>query len=68
MIERVFHAPVVENYGSVEFGMIAQPAKDGRLCINDDHVYAETTLEGQAVLTNLDEYGFPLSGSRMATR
>lgn len=60
VIERVFNAPVVENYGSVEFGMIAQPAKDGRLCINEDHIYAETTSEGQAVLTNLDEYGFPL--------
>ena len=60
VIERVFHAPVVENYGSVEFGMIAQPAKDGRLCINEDHVYVETTPAGEAVFTNLDEYGFPL--------
>ena len=60
VIERVFHAPVVENYGSVEFGMIAQPARDGRLCINEDHVYVETTPEGEAVFTNLDEYGFPL--------
>ena len=60
VIERVFHAPVVENYGCVEFGMIAQPAKDGQLCVNEDHVYAETTPEGEAVFTNLDEYGFPL--------
>ena len=60
VIERVFRAPVVENYGSVEFGMIAQPTKDGRLCINEDHVYVETTPEGEAVFTNLDEYGFPL--------
>lgn len=59
-LERVFHAPVVENYGSVEFGMIAQPAKDGRMCINEDHVYVEMTPEGEAVFTNLDEYGFPL--------
>ena len=59
-IERVFHAPVVENYGSVEFGMIAQPGKDGRLYINEDHVYVETTTDAEAVFTNLDEYGFPL--------
>jgi len=59
-IERVFATPVVENYGSVEFGMIAQPARDGLLCINDDHVYLETTSDGVAILTNLDEYGFPL--------
>jgi len=60
VIERVFHAPVVENYGSVEFGMIAQPAHDGRLCINEDHVYVETNSAGEAIFTNLDEYGFPL--------
>lgn len=60
VIERVFNAPVVENYGSVEFGMIAQPARDGRLCINDDHVYVETDEDGEAIITNLDEYGFPL--------
>lgn len=59
-IKNVFHASVVENYGCVEFGMIAQPAKDGRLCINEDHVYVETTPDGAAVFTNLDEYGFPL--------
>lgn len=60
LMERVFKTPVVENYGCVEFGMIAQPAKDGKLCINEDHVYVETTSEGEAVYTNLDEYGFPL--------
>lgn len=60
LMERVFKAPVVENYGCVEFGLLAQPAKDGRLCINEDHVYVETTPEGEAVYTNLDEYGFPL--------
>lgn len=60
LMERVFNAPVVENYGCVEFGMIAQPANDGKLCINEDHVYVETTTEGEAVYTNLDEYGFPL--------
>lgn len=60
LMERVFKAPVVENYGCVEFGMIAQPAKDGKLCVNEDHVYVETTDEGEAVYTNLDEFGFPL--------
>ena len=60
LMERVFRAPVVENYGCVEFGMIAQPAKDGKPCINEDHVFVEVTSEGEAVLTNLDEFGFPL--------
>lgn len=60
VIARVFNAPVVENYGSVEFGMIAQPAEDGRFCINEDHIKIETDQDGAAILTNLDEYGFPL--------
>ena len=60
VIERVFHTPVVENYGCVEFGMIAQPDRDGAMCINEDHVYVETTSSGEAIYTNLDEYGFPL--------
>ena len=60
LMERVFKAPVVENYGCVEFGMIAQPAKDGSLCVNEDHVLVETDNEGNAIITNLDEYAFPL--------
>ncbi len=60
LIERTFAAPVIENYGCVEFGMIAQPAKDGRLCINEDHVRIETDQDGAIILTNLDECGFPL--------
>lgn len=58
-LERVFGVPVVENYGSVEFGMIAQPDTAGNLCVNEDHVVVESTPEGEAVITNLDEYGFP---------
>lgn len=60
MIERVFGSQVIEYYGSVEFGMIAQPAKDGRFCINEDHVYVETTPDGDAVFTNLDAWGWTL--------
>ena len=60
VMERVFNAPVVENYGCVEFGMIAQPAKDGSLCVNEDHVLVEADNEGNAIITNLDEYAFPL--------
>ena len=60
VMERVFKAPVVENYGCVEFGMIAQPAQDGKLCINEDNVYVETTETGEAVYTSLNEFGYPL--------
>ncbi len=60
LMERVFHAPVIENYGCMELGLIAQPAIDGALCINEDHVFVETTADNSAVLTNLDEFAFPL--------
>ena len=60
VMERVFKAPVVENYGCVEVGMIAQPAKDGKLCVNEDNVYVEATDEGEAVYTTLNEFGYPL--------
>lgn len=70
VIARIFKAPVVENYGSVEFGMIAQPAKDGKLCLNEDHITVEVDQDGAAIITNLDEYGFPLirfkNGDRVA--
>ncbi|MGI6495527.1 MAG: phenylacetate--CoA ligase family protein [Kiritimatiellia bacterium] len=60
VLSRVFACPVVENYGSVEFGMIAQPSRDGELCINEDHVFVETDTDGSAIITNLDAYAFPL--------
>lgn len=58
-IGRVFGCPVAENYGSVEFGMIAQPDAKGNLCINEDHCLVEAGPEGEAILTNLDAYAFP---------
>lgn len=60
LMERVFEAPVIETYGCVEFGPISLPAKDGTMCINEEHVYVETTEDGAAIFTNLDEYGFPM--------
>ena len=71
-IERVFSCIVAENYGCVEFGMIAQPDADGNLCINDDHVFVEVGDDGEAVYTNLDAYAFPLirfkNGDRIELR
>ena len=71
-IERVFSCIVAENYGCVEFGMIAQPDADGNLCINDDHVFVEVGDDGEAVYTNLDAHAFPLirfkNGDRIELR
>ena len=58
-ISRIFDCPVAEDYGCVEFGMIAQPDIRGNLCVNDDHVYVETSGDGAAIFTNLDAYAFP---------
>jgi len=59
LLEQVFQVPILENYGSVEFGMIAQPDAQGIMCLNEDHIWAETDIEGDAVFTNLDYYAFP---------
>lgn len=60
LFEEVFRVPVYENYGSVEFGMIAQPDTDGNLLLNEDHIVAESTGgDEEAVITNLDSFAFP---------
>jgi len=48
-----FCCPVVEQYGSIEFGNIAGSDQAGRLRINDDRVFVETTPTGEAVVTDL---------------
>ena len=58
-ISRVFGCRVVENYGSVEFGMSAQPDVEDNLCINENHCYVETDIDNTAIYTNLDAYAFP---------
>lgn len=58
-IGRVFNCKVMENYGCVEVGMIAQPDGDGNLCVNEDHVLLEVDADGSAVITNLDGFAFP---------
>lgn len=60
LFEEVFRVPVYENYGSVEFGMIAQPDTDGNLLLNEDHIVAESMGgDEEAVITNLDSFAFP---------
>lgn len=58
-MERAFACPVLEHYGSIEMGNMAQPAPDGRLRINEDMVLLERQPDGQAVITNLFSHAFP---------
>lgn len=58
-MQAAFSCPVLEHYGSVEFGNIAQPDPSGHMRINEDMFIVETTDSGEAVITNLLATAFP---------
>jgi phenylacetate-CoA ligase len=74
-IERFFGAPVYERYGSNEFGALAHQCRQGSLHVIADRVVFEilrpdgTPVEhgaiGEAVITDLDNFGMPLIRYRL---
>jgi len=58
-IAKAFCCPVVEHYGSLEYGMIAQRDPQGFMRIHEDRCIVESLPGGEAVITNLDAYAFP---------
>ncbi len=58
-MEAAFGCPVLEFYGSVELGAIAQTDPRGELLLNDDMYLVETLPEGEAVVTDLFSHAFP---------
>lgn len=60
-----FGCRVLEHYGSVEFGNIAQPDPSGRLRIADDIFKLETLPTGELLVTNLLSKPFPLIRYRL---
>ncbi len=71
LLEAAFHAPVCDQYGSCEIRWIAQQCpKSTGLHVNIDHVCLEFVDDvnrsvpigtyGKALLTNLEDYVFPL--------
>lgn len=60
-----FGAPIIEHYGSIEFGNIAQADTLGRLRISDDLYVLETTSAGELLVTNLLSTTFPLIRYRL---
>lgn len=58
-MEKAFNCPVLEHYGSVEFGNIAQPDPDGNKRINEDIFVVERADNGEAVITGLYSHAFP---------
>jgi phenylacetate-CoA ligase len=65
-MEAAFGCPVIENYGSVEFGMLATQDRDGLLRIHDDmHVVEQMPVTSEAVVTNLRARAFPFIRYRL---
>ncbi len=64
-MEAAFGCPVVEFYGSVELGAIAQTDPHGDLLVNDDMYLVETLPEGEAVITDLFSHAFPFLRYRL---
>lgn len=59
-MEAVFGCPVIENYGSVEFGMLASQDPQGHLRIHEDmHWVEQMPGTDEAVITNLRAYAYP---------
>ena len=64
-MEKAFGCPVLEHYGSVEFGNIAQPDPDGNMRINEDIFVVERAENGEAVITGLFSHAFPFIRYRL---
>jgi phenylacetate-CoA ligase len=64
-MREAFGCEILEHYGSVEFGNIAQPDKSGIKRIADDCFKLETTLSGELLVTNLFSQFFPLIRFRL---
>ncbi|HEX8360779.1 MAG TPA: hypothetical protein VF613_11745 [Longimicrobium sp.] len=58
-MEEAFGCPVLEFYGSVELGAIAQTDPHGDLLLNDDMYVVETLPTGEAVVTDLFSHAYP---------
>lgn len=65
VMQEAFGCRVVEHYGSVEFGNIAEEAPDGRLRINDDLYVVESGPTGEALVTSLFSHAYPFIRYRL---
>jgi phenylacetate-CoA ligase len=60
-----FRCRILEHFGSVEFGNIAQPDTTGKLRIADDLYKLEQLSTGELLVTNLLSQDFPLIRYRL---
>jgi phenylacetate-CoA ligase len=59
MMHDAFGCPILEHYGSVEFGNMAQTDPEGYLRINEDMVLIETLPTGEVAITKLLGHAYP---------
>jgi phenylacetate-CoA ligase len=70
LMKRIFGCPVINEYGSTEFGVIAFECPRGKMHINADHVFVETipskwTGINEIVITELNNFFNPLIRYRL---
>lgn len=58
-MEQAFGCPIVEHYGSLEFGMLAQRDPQGVMRIHEDRCIVERLSGGEAVITSLHAKAYP---------
>jgi len=64
-MEEAFGCRVIEHYGSVGFGNIAQEDPDGHLRICEDVTIVERDQSGEAIVSNLAAIGYPMLRFRL---
>jgi phenylacetate-CoA ligase len=58
-MQRAFGGKILEHYGSVELGNIAQPDPEGKMRIAEDLYKLETQANGELLVTNLMAAAYP---------
>ena len=64
-MQRAFGGKILEHYGSVELGNIAQPDPEGYMRIAEDLYKLETQASGEVVVTNLLALAYPFIRFRL---
>ncbi len=58
-MQEAFGCPILEHYGSMELGAMAQADPQGLMRLNEDSYVFETLHTGEAVITNLFSFANP---------
>ena len=64
-MRHAFGCQILEHYGSVELGNIAQPDPEGHMRIAEDMYKVETLAGGEVLVTNLLSLAYPLIRYRL---